>query len=200
MREDDEVTGQGTQGETVSVVPDASRPPLRDPGGRFLRGTGRPPKRRPGGQRENLNALRSPASRAAVLWKKRILSKQDSWLRPLIADYQGALLNDKPDASEAERRVIEAAAIARAAVMLLMSAAAKQGGLASPVVTVSGPSLNNSTMMIRRHSPDLLAGIGRFLKVELGALTALGLERRQRPVPSLSEYVEAQARAVREES
>ncbi|MFN8096221.1 MAG: hypothetical protein U0599_29080 [Vicinamibacteria bacterium] len=145
-----------------------------------------------------MNALKSPVTRARNLWQKRILGPRDAWLKPVIADYLGELLGDKPDASAGERRVAEAAALARAAAVLLLAEAARRpGGLAADLATVSFPNPRDGAMTIKRAQQDLLSGLARFLKLEVSALSTLGLERRQREVDPLR-AIEAAVRRANE--
>jgi hypothetical protein len=102
--------------------------------------------------------------------------------------------------SEAERRAIELASLARGAVVILMSAAAQRDGLAADITSISAPARSDAAVTIRRHRLDLASAVAKYMSVELKALALLGLERRQKPVTSLAAYVEAQARAVRGES
>lgn len=87
---------------------------------------------------------------------------------PTLETYSGGLLSDKPDATEAERRCVEVAQIARGASMLILSEAARSGF----IVKENG-------------SWDLSPGakeLARFLSIERASLQTLGLGRRAKPI------------------
>lgn len=143
----------------------------RDEHGRFLPGCGPVsaiPRTR-GGQTGNLNASRHPWR---AYWNRRALKPAERWVLALVADYVEELVADKGGETEVtagERRVMETAAAARVCWLL---------ALASPDVDGS-----------RKDA-------GRFMAVERQCLGDLGLERRQRPVPSLRDYLAARAAAL----
>jgi hypothetical protein len=110
-----------------------------------------------------------------TFWRRRALRATDKWILPVIESYACGLASDKPGLTEGERRVIEVAQIARGATMLILAEAARSGF----VCKVDG-------------TWDLAPGakeLGKFLSVERSALIALGLERRAKPVLSLSDYL-----------
>lgn len=100
---------------------------------------------------------------------------EDKWILPTLEGYAGGLLSDRPDASEAERRCIELAQIARGASMLILAEAARSGFIHK-----------------RDGSWDLAPGakeLGKFLSIERSALQTLGLNRRAKSVQSLDDYL-----------
>lgn len=131
-------------------------------------------KRKRGAQKNNLNAAKRPWR---SFWKRRALRAEDRHLLPMIEGYGNGLLSDKPDASEAERRCIELAQIARGASMLILAEAGRSGFITKADGTW-----------------DLAPGgkeLARFLSIERQALQTLGLQRRAKAVLQLSDYIEA---------
>jgi hypothetical protein len=93
----------------------------------------------------------------------------------LAADYADSLASDKggpENMSEAEKRMVELAQLARGCTLLVLAEAAKNGGLVA-----------------ERKEPDLPAALGRFMAIEATRLKTLGLARRPRPALRLREYV-----------
>jgi hypothetical protein len=128
------------------------------------------------------------------LLKRRALRKEDRWVLPVIAEYGAALLSDKGNPSEAERRVIELASLARGATILLLAAAAtRPGGLAGDVATISATTSDGKHVTARRA--DLLSAVERFMGIEARLLSTLGLEKRAAPAMNLSEYLASKRRA-----
>ncbi len=123
------------------------------------------------GPPQNVNATKRPWS---VFWRRRALRAEDRWILPILETYAAGLGSDKPDLSEAERRMAEIAQTARGATMLILAEAARTGF----VREVDG-------------TWDLTPGakeLARFLGVERQALKDLGLERRARDaMPTLDE-------------
>ncbi|MBX3305646.1 MAG: hypothetical protein KF751_06265 [Nitrospira sp.] len=122
----------------------------------------------------NLNATKRPWR---SFWKRRALRAEDRHLLPMIESYGAGLLSDKPDASEAERRCIELAQIARGASMLILAEAGRSGFITKADGTW-----------------DLAPGgkeLARFLSIERQALMTLGLQRRAKAPIMLSDYIEA---------
>jgi hypothetical protein len=91
--------------------------------------------------------------------------------------YSGALLSDKPDASEAERRCIELAQIARGCSMMILSEAGRSGFITKA----------DGTWDLSPGAKEL----ARFLSIERQALQTLGLGRRAKAPIMLSDYLEA---------
>jgi hypothetical protein len=113
----------------------------------------------------NLNNSRHPWR---SFWRRRALRAEDKWVLPILEEYPVGLLSDKPDASEAERRCIEVAQIARGASMLILAEAARSGF----IQRVDG-------------TWDLAPGakeLGRFLSIERACLQTLGMARRAKPI------------------
>jgi hypothetical protein len=173
---------------TAPAVSDASTAILRNSSGRFLPGTAQPARRTRGAQLGNLNAARDPWK---SYWRRRALRKQDAWVRPLIDSYGEGLIADKGglDAmSNAEIHMAELAALARGVLLLILAQAASTGGLAGPRRSAS---IRGGNLSRQSADPDLAAHAARFMKIEAGALQALGLQRRAKPVPSLSQALAA---------
>ena len=113
----------------------------------------------------NLNAAKYPWR---TFLRRRALRKAEKWVLPILEGYPSGLLSDKPDASEAERRCIEVAQIARGASMLILAEAARSGFIQQ----VDG-------------SWDLAPGakeLGKFLSIERSCLQTLGMARRAKPL------------------
>ncbi len=147
-------------------------PVLRGADGKFQKGTGQPPARRRGAPRGNLNGVQFPWR---AFWARRALRNEDKWVRRVVAEHADSLLSDKPDASEAEKHVVEIASMGRGCQCLILDALRRAGG----VETDKGLTL--------------LRELRGFLSLEDKALRALGLERRAKPVPSVGEWIEAQS-------
>ncbi len=122
----------------------------------------------------NLNNVRY-AHRA--WWRRKALRKEDKWIVPSIERYIQGLRSDKPDASEAEQRLMEVSQISRGATMLILAEAARNG-----FIVKDGTSWDLSP-----GAKDL----PKFLSIERQALQTLGLERRAKAVPVLSEYIDS---------
>lgn len=179
---------------TANVETNVS-PVLRGPDGRFQSGSARPPVRRAGGRLGNLNATKHPWR---AFWRRRALRLEDRWILPILADYAGSLVADRggPEAMTAgEGHMIELAQLARGCTMLVLAEAARGAGIAG---ARRSATVNVAAGVRRLTDPDLAAALGRFMTVEASALRAIGMDRRAKAVPSLSEFVEAQARANRE--
>jgi hypothetical protein len=114
----------------------------------------------------NLNASRAPWR---AFWKRHALRPADRWLLPLVAAYQAELEADKGDMTAGERRLMEVAATARGVVALILKHAAERGFIQT---TENGWALHEG-----------VKELVRFLGLERGALTDLGLERRAKKVP-----------------
>jgi hypothetical protein len=125
----------------------------------------------------NMNNARH---RWRAFWKRRALRPEDRWIASEVARYEAALLSDKPDASEAERRVIQLATEAKCARLLIWQ------------------TIRDADQGIIRKCKEGLALIPaaevlpKFIGVELGALKLLGLQRRAKPIPRLAELLEAE--------
>jgi hypothetical protein len=153
------------------------RPVGRDERGRMLPG-GLAPRRRRGPPLGNLNGCKFPFR---TFWRRGVLRPQDRWIEPLVATHGEALIADKggrENMSGAELHMVELAQLARGCVLLVLFHSRQHGGLIGD-----------------GKGPDLAAALARFMQVERQCLVALGLERRARPVPRLSELL-AQKPAV----
>lgn len=110
-------------------------------------------------------------------WRRRALRAADRWILPMLETYSRGLLSDKPDASEAERRCVEVAQIARGATMLILSEAARSGFIVK----------ENGSWTLAPGAREL----ARFLTIERACLQTLGLGRRAKPVGgTLNELLE----------
>ena len=120
----------------------------------------------------NLNHCKHPWR---SFWKRLALRPEDQWVASEVVKYAAALLSDKPNPTEGERRAIELAAEAKAARLLIWSAIQGTG--------------------FTRRSDDGLTlvpaaeALPKFIGAELGALKLLGLERRAKPVSTLEEFL-----------
>jgi hypothetical protein len=142
---------------------------IREPGtGRFVKGTARPARHTP------WRGRRGPAPLSwRSFWSRRALRPEDRWVKRIVQEHAGSLLSDKPDASEAEKHVIEVASISRGCTTLILDALRRAGG----------PETEAGLALIRE-----LRG---FLSLEQKALLALGLARRAKPLPTASEIMRA---------
>ncbi len=122
----------------------------------------------------NLNNVRY-AHRA--WWRRKALRQEDKWIVPAIERYIHGLRSDKPDASEAEQRLMEVGQIARGATMLILAEAARHG-----FIVKQGDSWD-----LNPGAKDL----PKFLAIERQALQSLGLQRRSKPVLQLHDYIES---------
>lgn len=91
--------------------------------------------------------------------------------------YSDGLMSDKPDASEAERRCIELAQIARGCSMMILSEAGRSGFITKA----------DGTWHLAPGAKEL----ARFLSIERQALQTLGLGRRAKAPIMLSDYIES---------
>lgn len=176
----------------MTLVPAVSRPVIRDGQGRFRRGSGVPVRRARGAMAGNLNASSHPWR---AFWRRRALRPEDRWILPILADYAGSLVADRggPEMMTAgEAHMIELAQLARGCTMLVLAEAARGGGIAG---MRRSASWKVSAGVKKLTDPDLAGALGRFMKVEAAALQAIGLERRAKPVPSLSEYLAEKGQA-----
>ncbi len=114
------------------------------------------------------------------------MRQEDKWIVPAIERYLRGLLTDKPDASEAEQRLMEVSQISRGATMLILAEAARNG-----FIVKQGDSWDLSP-----GAKDL----PKFLAIERQALQSLGLGRRTKAVPMLAEYIEAKRQKDSESS
>jgi hypothetical protein len=87
---------------------------------------------------------------------------------PVLETYSDGLLSDKPDASEAEKRCVEIAQIARGASMLILAEAARSGFIVR----------ENGSWNLAPGAREL----AKFLGVERNCLQTIGLDRRAKPV------------------
>jgi len=108
------------------------------------------------------------------------LREEDTWVRTEVRKYAAGLMSDKADPSEAERHAIELASEAKAARLLIWSAIAQSG--------FTRQSIDGLALMPAAEA------LPKFIGVELGALKLLGLERRAKPVASLSDYLNGAGR------
>ena len=110
-------------------------------------------------------------------WERLALRQEDRGILPTLKAYHASLRSDNPDASEAARRLMEVAQTARGAWMLILSECARSGFI------IKGAD----TWDLSPGAKDL----PRFLSIERQALQTLGLERKARTVPLLTDYIEA---------
>jgi hypothetical protein len=162
-----DTTDTPTSTEPIVSAPTPPRAVVRDGSGRFAAGSGKPRRRGPGAPVGNLNASKAPWR---SFWKRHALRPEDRWLLPLVESYMVELESDKGDATAGERRLMEVAATARGVVLLILRHAADKGFVQS---TVGGG------WALHEGVKELV----RFMGLERGALTDLGLERRARKLP-----------------
>lgn len=122
----------------------------------------------------NINNSKRPWN---TFWRRKALRKEDRWILPTLEAYPNSLLSDKPDASEAERRLIEVAQIARGASMLILAECANHGFITK----------ENGTWDLAPGAKEL----AKFLGIERASLQSLGLGRRAKSVMQLTDYIEA---------
>lgn len=127
----------------------------------------------------NLNNARHPWR---SFWRRRALKPTHRWVLPVIEEYAGTLLREKADPTQGELRTIEVAQIARGCSMLILAECASAGLIQQ---TAEGWDLSPGAKEL-----------GKFLNIELKALSMLGLERRAKQVPSLADYLSARAGAA----
>jgi hypothetical protein len=108
-------------------------------------------------------------------WRRRALKAEDRWILPVLEGYSGGLLSDRPDASEAERRCVEVAQIARGASMLILAEAARSGFITP----------KNGMWDLSPGAKEL----AKFLSIERASLQTLGLQRRVKDVTTLAELL-----------
>ena len=119
----------------------------------------------------NMNNVRCPWR---SYWKRRALRPADKWILKLVDRYETELIDDKggEDAvSAGEARAVEIARVARTCWLLALSTFAESGILRGEVLH---PAYRE---------------MGKFMSLELKALVALGLEKRQRPPMDLGQYL-----------
>jgi len=136
------------------------------------------------GPPSNLNSVKHKWN---VFWRRRALKAEDRWILPVLESYLGALLSDKPDATETEKLVMQNAQTARGAVMLILAEAARSGFVRR---------IDASTWDLQPGSREL----ARFLTAERSALQALGMERRAKQVQTLAEWMADFERRKREQT
>jgi hypothetical protein len=98
-----------------------------------------------------------------TFWRRRVLSRDDAWIAGLTRDYEDQLIADlggEEMVTAGQRRMMEIARAARTCWLLALS---------------------------KGKDGELSKDAARFMAIEQKGLVALGLERRARPVPSLSE-------------
>jgi len=116
----------------------------------------------------NLNASKSPWR---AFWRRRALKPEHKWIVPVLEQYGAELTSDKggtDSITAGERRMSEIAQMARGASMLILAETSTRG---FTVETDNGW--------------DLAPGVkelAKFLSVEKGAITALGMQRRAKDV------------------
>lgn len=109
--------------------------------------------------------------------KRGVVSKKYEWILPFLKRYSEALLRDKPDATEAERRLVNVGETAYGVRLMILQEAKENGFIVK-----------------QGDTWDLSPGVKdlpRFLGIERQALHTLGLERRAKAVPVLADYLEA---------
>jgi hypothetical protein len=127
----------------------------------------------------NTNAVRHPWR---SFWKRLALKDEHKSVGLALVKYENALLRDKPDATEGERRTIELACEAKAARLLIWEALEGEG--------FTRRGIDGLALMPAAEA------LPKFIGAELGALKLLGLERRAKPVQSLTEYLTQGGRPV----
>lgn len=125
----------------------------------------------------NTNAVRHPWR---SFWKRLALKSEHKSVGLALVKYENALLRDKPDATEGERRTIELACEAKAARLLIWEALEGEG--------FTRRGIDGLALMPAAEA------LPKFIGAELGALKLLGLERRARPVQSLTDYLNGAGR------
>jgi hypothetical protein len=133
-------------------------------------------KRGRSGPPGNLNGIGTKSHPWAVFWRRRALAAHHRWIVPILLHYADGLVADKggsESVTAGEHRVIEITQTARGASMLILAEARRSGFIRQ----VDG-------------TWDLSPGakeLAKFLSIERTALQTLGLDRRPRPVESLSD-------------
>jgi hypothetical protein len=114
----------------------------------------------------NMSACK-PQNRFRTWMARRALRPEDRvWLGPLLSSYQDALLSDRAtEPSQAERRLIELAMLARGGTLLILDAlkARPTDGSTDQLVT-------------------LLSAMTRTMALERSTLSDLGLKRETRAI------------------
>ena len=110
-------------------------------------------------------------------WRRRALRASDRWILTTLEGYSAGLASDKPDLSEAEKRMIELAQIARGATMLVLAETAQSGFTYK----------DDGTWDLAPGAKEL----AKFLSIERACLQTLGLHRRAKPAGgTLAELLE----------
>lgn len=112
-----------------------------------------------------------------AFWRRRALRPEDQWIANVIASYAPGLLSDKPEASEALKRVTELAQAARGCLLLCFAQIGREG-LFTPDGTLTPAG----------------EAVTRFGMMELRALQTVGMERAAKPVPTLADVIAAHAK------
>lgn len=163
-----------TPERTEAVVSVPFRSVLRGPDGKFLAGSGRPPGRRPGAQALNTNSLKRPWR---SLWRSGRVRPADRWVLRVGATYEAEMLAHLNGmASFPETRLANIAATAHMCSALILAAVGSGA-------TTPDPKTGAAVLA------PALAELPKFLKLEAFALQALGLQRRQKALPSLRELL-----------
>jgi hypothetical protein len=112
-----------------------------------------------------------------LFWKRKVLKPESRWIIPALETYVDGLRSDKPNLTAGEARVLELAQISRGVTLLILSECAQHG-----------------LIRIVEGDVDLqpaMHALARFLSTELKALQTLGLERRAKTIPRLTELLAA---------
>ncbi len=147
-----------------------------------------PTKPSRGGQPNNLNNSRHPWR---AFWKRRALRPGDRWVMRLVESYEECIEEDRGrELSFAEARVVEIAKTAKVCQLLALAAVAKDGIMLESVTTTNSPQHGETVTRRGDVLSPAFKELPKFLKLELDALRALGLEKAEREPLSLKDYVE----------
>lgn len=126
----------------------------------------------------NINNCKHPHR---AYFKRGVVHKKYRWIVAFLKRYSDGLLRDKPDATEAERRLVNVGETAYGVRMMILEEAKENGFIVK----------DGNTWDLSPGLKDL----PRFLAIERACLQALGLERRAKTVPQLHEYISQRSEA-----
>lgn len=150
--------------------------------------TDAPMKASRGGQIGNLNNSKHPWR---AFWKRRALRPADRWVMRLVEDYEQSIEVDRGrELSFAEARVIEIAKVSRVCQLLGLAELTKTGIMLESVTTTNSPQHGETVTRRGDVLSPAFKELPKFLKLELDALRAIGLEKAEREPLSLKDYVE----------
>ena len=136
----------------------------------------------------NMNNARHPWR---VFWKRRALRPEDRWVLKLVENYEASIEEDRGrNLSFAEVRVVEIAKTARVCQLLALAAFAENGIMLESVTTTNSPQHGETVTRRGDVLSPAFKELPKFLKLELDALRAIGLEKAEREPLSLKDYVE----------